>query len=223
MQLDECVFCTLETNRDDNNSYGRIANEELSTLVVRETANFRAVLDIAPLTTGHTLMIPRTHVVAMSFLSEEQWSDLSSLLDELGKKLQRKFSYGLTLFEHGMGRRGTTADCCIEHAHLHLVPTDMSVADDISRAGHRLLHRGDSYDDFRSFCGQEYLYYKAPDESHGRFYDAQRARSQYLRQVVGTRVGTTVWHWQDHLALSTCSDIVRPLRDAAEALTDGAE
>lgn len=78
-----------------------------------------ALLDIYPVTRGHTLIIPKRHVLKLEDLKEEEILDIfdSFRVVKLGIEKVLKpdgFNFGLNL--------GEASGQSIEHIHFHLVP-----------------------------------------------------------------------------------------------------
>lgn len=77
-----------------------------------------AVMDASPVTTGHTLVIPRRHVVSVYVLSAEDqskiWELTASVRDALARSGADGFNIGLN--------DGLAAGQTIDHAHIHVIP-----------------------------------------------------------------------------------------------------
>ncbi len=84
-----------------------------------ETETFRAVYNIKPLIPGHSLVIPKRHVVQITELNNEELADLSNMLKLLLPRLLKAFdadSYNLSV------NAGEHAGMVINHLHFHIVP-----------------------------------------------------------------------------------------------------
>ncbi len=97
-----CPFCELERER-----------------VIFENKLSFALLDIYPVTKGHTLIIPKRHILKLEDLKEEEILDIfesyKKVKDGLEKVLNPEgFNFGLNL--------GEAAGQSIEHIHFHLIP-----------------------------------------------------------------------------------------------------
>ena len=97
-----CAFCTLPTIRIiDNNDSG---------LVIR---------DGFPVSNGHTLVIPKRHVVSFFSLRPEERNDLMKLLDKAKKQLDAELApqgYNIGIND------GPAAGQTVFHLHIHLIP-----------------------------------------------------------------------------------------------------
>jgi diadenosine tetraphosphate (Ap4A) HIT family hydrolase len=97
-----CAFCTLPTAR-----------------VIDENATTIAVRDVYPVSPGHTLLIPKRHTDSFFGLSEQERSDLFSMLDRAKLALDEEFQpqgYNIGIND------GAAAGQTVPHLHVHLIP-----------------------------------------------------------------------------------------------------
>ncbi|HCK82488.1 MAG TPA: HIT family protein [Candidatus Competibacter sp.] len=86
--------------------------------LVGQTARVLAIPDEWPVSPGHTLLLPRRHVVSVAGLNIVEWVELGQLLTEIRALLLAElhpdgFSVGI---EEG------AAGQAVRHLHLHLIP-----------------------------------------------------------------------------------------------------
>lgn len=98
----QCPFCNLPKER-----------------VWLQSLHSLAILDAFPLTEGHTLVIPKRHVVSVFELRQEQLNDLASIVAKVRKVLQAK--YRPEGFNVGTNE-GLAAGQTVAHAHIHVIP-----------------------------------------------------------------------------------------------------
>ncbi|CAD5366923.1 AP-4-A phosphorylase [Rubrivivax sp. A210] len=97
-----CPFCALPASR--------IVGASEHGLVVR---------DAYPVSTGHTLVIPRRHVGSFFDLLADERAELLTLLDTAKRDLDAEFS------PHGYNigiNDGAAAGQTVPHLHIHLIP-----------------------------------------------------------------------------------------------------
>ena len=97
-----CAFCTLPSER-----------------VIDENATIIAVRDAYPVSPGHTLLIPKRHTGSFFRLSEQERSDLFSMLDRAKLLLDEEFQpqgYNIGIND------GAAAGQTVPHLHVHLIP-----------------------------------------------------------------------------------------------------
>ncbi len=97
--MTDCIFCQLQ---------------HAASQVVAENDLAYAVLDIAPIRPGHTLVMPREHVEDFFDLREETQSAMLSLGNRLAAALKQ------TCQPQRVGLLVAGFD--VPHAHLHVVP-----------------------------------------------------------------------------------------------------
>lgn len=97
-----CPFCSLDNSR-----------------VLYESASFLIIHDGYPISPGHTLIIPKTHIASMFELGPEQFADLHTAIHWAKMDIEREFSpdgYNLGVND------GAVAGQTVPHLHLHLIP-----------------------------------------------------------------------------------------------------
>lgn len=102
----ECIFC-------------KIAKKEIPAHVVYEDGEAIGILDIHPRTPGHTVVIPKEHVLSVSEASPETvaavFGGVRTVVSLLDKKLNPDgFTVGIN--------HGEVAGQEIPHLHVHVMP-----------------------------------------------------------------------------------------------------
>lgn len=104
--MSDCLFC-------------KIVNGELPSAKVYEDENTLAFLDIAQLTKGHTLIIPKKHFENMYDLSEEAAREVFAVVPKIANALKAQLKpVGMNL----LSNTGKDAGQQVFHIHLHLIP-----------------------------------------------------------------------------------------------------
>ncbi len=102
----DCVFC-------------RVAAGEIPSVKVYEDDVTLAFMDIAPLSEGHVLLIPKFHVVAVDQLSADQAAQLLRPLPDLVRAVKRTTGCeGLNVLQNN----GPIAHQAVMHVHFHIIP-----------------------------------------------------------------------------------------------------
>ena len=103
-RLDECLFCEAYSDRK----------------VIAENTLAYAIEDGFPVTEGHTLIIPKRHVIDYFGLSTAEVSATNQLLHEVKNKLCSS-DETITGFNIGMNA-GKSSGQTVFHSHTHLIP-----------------------------------------------------------------------------------------------------
>ena len=106
MKKDDCIFC-------------KIANGEIPSQTVYEDEWFRAILDLAPATEGHTLILPKEHFADLTELDGEYAEKVLKIAAGLGKAMKK--GLGCTGF-NVVQNNGSDAGQTVMHFHMHVIP-----------------------------------------------------------------------------------------------------
>jgi len=106
MKKDDCIFC-------------KIANGEIPSRSLYEDDEFKVIMDLAPATKGHSLILPRNHFDNLYELPDETASKVMMLAKKMATVMTEKLSCdGFNLVQNN----GECAGQTIFHFHLHLIP-----------------------------------------------------------------------------------------------------
>ena len=114
----ECPFCRVDLNR-----------------VVLSNDVAYSILDAFPVSPGHTLIVPHSHVASVYDLSPAEQGALWHLTREVREALRSE--HGIDGFNIGLND-GPAAGQTIEHAHIHVIPRRFGDSPD-PRGGIRLI------------------------------------------------------------------------------------
>lgn len=106
MIKEDCIFCKL-------------ANGVFETNTVYEDEQFRVILDAAPATKGHALILPKNHYANIYEIDEQVAADGM----KLAKKLIADFTDKLGCDGYNIVQNnGEPAGQTVFHFHMHLIP-----------------------------------------------------------------------------------------------------
>ncbi len=102
----DCVFC-------------KIMAGDIPSHRVLDTEDAYAFLDIAPLASGHTLLIPRRHARRMEDMTPDAAASLARHLPTLVQAIMSATgASGVNILQNN----GSVAGQVVDHVHLHIVP-----------------------------------------------------------------------------------------------------
>lgn len=100
----DCIFC-------------KIISGSIPSYTIYEDDIVKVFLDINPDTNGHTLIIPKKHIVNLSDMDEATMKHICKIAQKMKKLLEDKLHIdGLTLVQNN----GCIQE--VKHFHLHLKP-----------------------------------------------------------------------------------------------------
>ncbi|WP_186672110.1 HIT family protein [Sporosarcina sp. BP05] len=101
-----CIFC-------------KIIEGTIPSVKVYEDEHVLAFMDIMPVTTGHVLLIPKTHRENIYDLTAEEAAQLFSVVPKIANALKDEFKpAGMNLLQNN----GAFAGQAVFHSHLHFIP-----------------------------------------------------------------------------------------------------
>ncbi len=135
----DCIFC-------------KIINKEIPSKCIYEDGDFLAILDVAPATKGHVLILPKEHAKSLTELSDDKASKILILAKKIIKAMMKV--HGFTNYNL-IQNNGRIAGQTVEHFHLHLIPrysvdevglwtpheNDPSVTDELAKEVYNILNK----------------------------------------------------------------------------------
>lgn len=102
----DCIFC-------------KIVRGEVPSFTVYEDDATLAFLDIHPVASGHTLVVPKTHATNLFDISPESWGAVAETTRKVAIALERALvADGVNLMMNNREHAGQI----VEHPHMHLIP-----------------------------------------------------------------------------------------------------
>ena len=103
---DDCIFC-------------KIANGMIPTNSIYEDDDFNVILDAAPATKGHALILPKKHWANIYDLPDETCQKVFVLAKKLAGRMTEKLGCeGFNIVQNN----GELAGQTVFHFHMHLIP-----------------------------------------------------------------------------------------------------
>lgn len=138
--------------RDDNCIFCKLASGEISTNSIYEDDMFRVILDAAPASKGHALIIPKEHYANIYEIDTEVAGEAMKLAKKMAAHMTEKLKCdGFNLLQNN----GEIAGQTVFHFHLHLVPRYKDMKnDDILRWNHETF----TEEEMKEICAELKMY-----------------------------------------------------------------
>lgn len=105
--------------KDDNCIFCKLANGEIPSSTLYEDDMFRVILDLAPASRGHALILPKEHYRNLFDLNEETASKVMLLAKQMIKRMKKALNCdGFNILQNNEECGGQT----VFHFHMHLIP-----------------------------------------------------------------------------------------------------
>lgn len=99
--------------------FTKIINREIPANIVYEDSYVIAILDIMPVTKGHTLVIPKKEFKDIFEIDLEYMNHISNAILKISKALKKAYNLkGLNIINNN----GEISGQSVSHIHFHLIP-----------------------------------------------------------------------------------------------------
>lgn len=134
--------------KDSNCIFCKLANGEIPTNSIYEDETFRVILDAAPASRGHALILPKEHYADLYEIEEETVGLAMKLAKKLAIQMTRILQCdGFNLVQNN----GEVAGQTVFHFHLHLIPRYKNMKnDDILTWSHETF----TNDEMKEICNE---------------------------------------------------------------------
>lgn len=171
--LAQCLFCGIRRKPARRRAW--------HDQILAEVDGFAVLPGLGAQAVGYLLIVPQPHVFSFGELPTIDLQRAESVLDKLTGTLEP--GYGPTIvFEHGACAGGERTGNCIDHAHLHVVPTRAPLLELVLQD--RSFSALTGMAELQRFSNEPYLALRAQDH---RWYGATGvdAKGQYFRRFLG--------------------------------------
>lgn len=106
MKKEDCVFC-------------KIISGDISSNTIYENSEFKVIMDIAPASKGHVLIIPKEHYANIYDIDVETAGRLFQFATVVARALKKALNCdGMNILQNN----GLIAGQTVFHFHMHLIP-----------------------------------------------------------------------------------------------------
>jgi histidine triad (HIT) family protein len=99
--------------------FGKIIRGEVPCHRVYEDERVLAILDVGPLSQGHTLVVPKEHAATLDRLSDESAAAIGRALPRLCRAVMKATGAGSYNI---LQNNGAAAHQAVFHVHFHIIP-----------------------------------------------------------------------------------------------------
>lgn len=181
-------------------------------------SNVEVKIPIGPLCDGHLLISSTKHAWSFGHLGPSVLTELNLVMDRIIKFLKAEYSTDrIVFFEHGPFSDTQKGGCCLDHAHINILPVKSSI---------NLLESTSKYFDFfqcsfselSKFPDEEvpYLFFSCPIEG-SYAAKASLGTTQFFRKVLAELTDDGEWDWRKNYR----PDIVYKMHKLLSNLQEG--
>lgn len=105
--------------KDSNCIFCKIANGEIPSRTIYEDDDFRVIMDLAPATKGHSLILPKEHYKNIYEIADDTAAKVLPLAKKMATLMTEKLGAdGFNIVQNNNEVAGQT----VFHFHVHLIP-----------------------------------------------------------------------------------------------------
>lgn len=105
--------------KDSNCIFCKIANGEIPSRTIYEDEDFRVIMDLAPATKGHSLILPKEHYKNIYEIADDTAAKVLPLAKKMATLMTEKLGAdGFNVVQNNNEVAGQT----VFHFHVHLIP-----------------------------------------------------------------------------------------------------
>jgi len=105
--------------KDENCIFCKIANGEIPSRTLYEDDDFRVIMDLAPATKGHSLILPKNHYKNIYEIADDTAAKVLPLAKKMAALMTDKLGAdGFNIVQNNNEVAGQT----VFHFHVHLIP-----------------------------------------------------------------------------------------------------
>lgn len=105
--------------RDENCIFCKIANGDIPSRTIYEDEDFRVILDLAPATKGHALILPKNHYRNLYEIADDAAAKVLPLAKKMAVHMTERLGCdGFNVIQNNNEVAGQT----VFHFHVHLIP-----------------------------------------------------------------------------------------------------
>ena len=177
----KCRFCDI---LEGKRKMGMIDNPVL------QNSQFYTLASIGGFIEGWSLVIPKEHTYSMrKFYTNSLFIDIAN---EMLKKIRERYKKKCIIFEHGANHEGSITACGTNHAHLHILPYEKSLLDQMFDNNIQWINCG--IKDIADIVQDKEYWFYAEDvvnieEIKGYIHIIEKPESQYFRRLLAEKEG----------------------------------
>jgi ATP adenylyltransferase len=210
----DCCICSQMEGNPNNDLISQLLNEAAyKRRVILENDYFAVIPSLGALVDGHVIICPKKHIKSFALLGNEEYASLGDIKKDLSHILQKTFDKNIHYFEHGSAEKEGKLVCTVDHAHLHVLPTNVNVID-LLGLKYNWVKMEHSFSELRKHVGiQEYLFYEEPNGSMYLSYKNPLGfESQYLRKIFSIALDKNEWNWRNNADAIFTDQIYKKLK-----------
>ena len=194
-----CSFCQ-EMHNNNRGLFEKLIRPLIGvdSRIVDASKKWKLMPTIGSFVPGYFLLVTKRHVLSVGHCSDIELEEVNQLIDQLVTSLSALYNCPCVVFEHGCYNNYNRGGCCVDHAHIHILPFDGDIIANID--GNLNVEVVNDIGASRDYIldGKSYIYVQ--DNKLVRYIVSGKIiPSQYIRQIIACQLGIPdKWDWRLH-------------------------
>ncbi|MFA6215443.1 MAG: hypothetical protein WC768_02655 [Patescibacteria group bacterium] len=205
-----CPYC-----QEFEDGFLRVKDENLGRRILLETPNFVVFPTLGCFIEGYLLIASKFHYIGIGQIPSNLHQELEEVQQKVSNVLLENYGIAPVFFEHGPASCGNKGGGCIVHAHLHALPVEVDLLQDISSLFECQPVTGFGAMQQLYAEGTPYLFWQNAD---GKRFVFKLSRtdflpSQFIRRIIAEKLGLPErWDWRSYLGLTELQNTIQTLK-----------
>ncbi|PKM93517.1 MAG: hypothetical protein CVU84_15175 [Firmicutes bacterium HGW-Firmicutes-1] len=219
--MDDCSICAeINMFESETNYFDKYLRNEIpyrNNRIIFESNNFLVLPTLGAFVKGYLLIISKRHYQSGIKLSTDLLVELNYVIEQIKSVIKDIYGKSTIMFEHGTISSEGRSACCVEHFHLHLVPSNINIANTIKSYNFETLFVDEYIPLDIEFYGgmQSYIYYEYMDIKE--IYLNDIFPSQLIRQVCCRDIiNSHKWDWRKYKYINNIIGTIQDMQFAKE-------
>ena len=192
-----CIFCNEIAKVEALRSMGKKQNALHNQSYIAETESLILLPDVNPIVPGHILIVTKKHMLGFAQAEKKIFEDFSKINDFL-INFSSQYSNNYFFFEHGASKIIKNTGGCIDHAHIHFIPSAIDILPYIAPFSQKKVSlepilMSSAFPE----NGVDYLFYQNMDGNGCIILEPKKPLPrQFVRMIMAKEYGLKEWDWR---------------------------
>ena len=177
----DCRFCQFD------NIENKVIDHDS---VILSSESYYSISSVGGFLPGWVLVCPQNHDV--NLINHYDNSAFWDMCENMEQALSHTYSENVTIFEHGPSLTGSLTGCGVNHAHIHLLPLNFSLEEEVKVFDPSLKWEKVKSSEINEIVnGREYLFISDnfnSSNTEGLLHILEQPISQFFRQVIASKI-----------------------------------
>lgn len=193
-----CAFCA----EWENSAQNPLKASGLNSRIICDSKYWRCIPTLGCFEAGYILLVSKKHHPCISAVPSHERENLFLLEQKISNLFKEKYSAPFVCFEHGTINCEYKGANSVDHAHLHMLPTEKTIWNSILDyvCANNFVQFQDQRALYQYVCNNRIGSYLMFQDSDGKVFlipDGTKFHSQFFRRIIARKFDSaTQWDWK---------------------------